>query len=326
MKRGFTEGISSRGRITLAAIGFAALGCSVDSTSIRSVAELEEGLTAALSMRLSADGKFPLPQPDAQSFPQVDYPTAAKLADAFLATYGEHLVVPWSAQRGSPVVVTALRRCGDPLFAHSAYDLSSVDVPRNVLNRIAGQYVFHYCDQSMSPTVLVSVSEVRYDISMTRSGRLRLPLPEGSENVFDAEAIPPELRGRAAIGTAEEAAALVWSRAGQRVSVAPKLIRRPAPYPASFARWHVSVETPAQVRVLRTGVTSSTDAFVVGVDSTRPHSIVALARLKSNGSTSEDVLVVPAQAMLSRSVLRVRRLAETAAMVEPVSFLLTRED
>jgi hypothetical protein len=192
-------------------------------------------------------GRFPLPEPTPGSPPQITRARAESIAIAFRNDYGP-LISGWvSQERGTPVDVPSLVRCGTPSYATSPYlpvdpALAADERSAPEVRAFGPWWRFPFCDAAGLPTILVLVSGYDTDLWFSPDGHVLNP-PMGGE-WFHWQTLPyePVTHG----STAEEAVAFAWLNTGRRTVAVPELVSRPYYVCGPWsAQWRLTLEAPA---------------------------------------------------------------------------------
>ena len=230
-------------------------------------------VTGEARAALNADGKLLLRTPELAAN-EIDANRAGELALAYVKTYGAFMARTVSADRGAPIQVSELRRCGDTYYAASPYDGSAVaaaaaaaaagtkDPMGPALQRFLGPvWLVSLCERG-APAVSVAVSTLASDV-VTSGGKI-VQTPVG--NSFYTTGIPASagelpMSAEAAV---QEAAKVT----GHRVTSVPELIRPPTPFAPQLARWRVRIDGKVNYAGKASHVQASGDEVYVGFGDT----------------------------------------------------------
>ncbi len=141
-------------------------------------------VTGSAAAALDVTGHFQLAGPPAGDSTEIDRPLAERLAVLFVRQWGPGFRQQWEKHRGRPINLAALRVCGTPRYAVSAFgswDPAVVADPlAAAVQRAYGPWwIVFLCGTSPAPQVVVAVSALSTDLAI-QDEQIILP-PVGGE-------------------------------------------------------------------------------------------------------------------------------------------------
>jgi hypothetical protein len=239
-------------------------------------------VTGEAAAALKENGQIAVRSDIAVDGSEIDEQRAVQLASAYLHDYGALAQRQYEADRGAPINLTALAPCPRAFYAVSAYNESSAAISENGRRLIGGQWLVSFCNPGGSPEISVAVSSRATDLTTTNGAR---QLPNPGQNNFFSAGVP--VRVAAVPPSPESIIALAATLTGKRVAKVPELILPLRPFAPQLARWHVTMESPVDVRGTATGAHERTAELYAGFGDTWQS--VGLQRAVSSPSQQELV-------------------------------------
>lgn len=206
--------------------------------------DLRRFLTDEAAAQLDSRGTFVLAATAAaDELPAND---AEQLADVYLRHIAPMLKAALELDRGTVIELSQLRRCGQTLYAESAFEPLN-DAAPDQLKRVYGSWwLIGFCGQGGDIEVSVGVSALATHVRIASSGDLVFGGPQGNE--FFSLGVPSGWASP--VGESpERAAGRAATRAGRLVTRAPRLL---APDPAvaypQGALWQVDLDRGIRLR------------------------------------------------------------------------------
>jgi hypothetical protein len=255
-----------RASIACAAIaaGIGVLACSdKNPTGIPVVAplrsELLASVTGAAAMAVDASGRFQLAAPVAGRYPEITAADANGLAATWAREYGPLHLRFLQETHGGTINFHTLAICGRTFYVRNAFVPPSADIPSPYLKPYGPWWLVTMCAPGDVPTVSVAVSAWATELSIS-NGKIKFPFVSGNE--FFGIGIPLGQVGEFP-GSPEAAATLVAKQSGRRVVQVPELIMAAnTDGPPQAARWHLTLDSPANFHSARSGNLAVNEVFV----------------------------------------------------------------
>ena len=249
---------------------------------------LASQLSPAVAKQLDAHGRFTIAAGSATSqFPEISQGQATLLAVTWAHQFGPRLINYLQGQHGGPINFPKLHSCGRTLYARSAFGPIPPELAAPYRKPYGSWYLATLCDAGELPTVSVAVSAWSTDLTLA-NGRIVFPAQSGND--FFPMGIPVGSAGE--FPASPETAASLAAGNGRLVASVPELVMPVNTNgPPQGARWHVSLDGPANLRGVNLGAVSVSDVFVGALHVTRQ----GLAQFVAQPTqpTSVDVLWRP---------------------------------
>lgn len=242
----------SIGRLLVAAVCGVSLACADDAPTAADSGIDPSLLTPEVAAQLDARGMFPLQEPEAGYLNPRSRRDADSLARRAIASQAAEFLFAWQIQRGAPIQVGALRRCGPILYASSAYEVAAMTTSHTLRTEIVGRYEMLFCGADGRPALHVSVP---IEAPITPIG--------GFVDVTHVLINGIPLEGESVeLPSPEEAARIAAGRTGRRVAAVPERVR--SRFRWTPTRYLVRLESSVAVYGIFSAVTDTIDFVMVG--------------------------------------------------------------
>ncbi len=237
------------------------VACSSDSSPTEArptPSAVRASVTGLAAAAVGQDGQIQLAAPPVGQERELTAAEALAFATAWTHDFAP-ITRPWLEKtHGAPINFKTLQGCGRALYARSAFNAPSQDIPAPY-RRIHGPWwLVTFCDGLGSPSVSVAVSAWATDLTL-QAGKLSFPRISGTE--FVAVGVPLGHVGEYPMAP-EVAVEVGAQQTGKRISSVPELITPlPGDGPPQLARWHLTLEAPSSVRS-SSGVRAVDEVFV----------------------------------------------------------------
>jgi len=226
-----------------------ATACREDTGSLTTpIAPAVEGalasvLTADAATHLGVDGKLRLGGPAALGVPQIDSALAGKLAKVWAFSSASMVLNRLEQQYGANIDVSALRSCGETVYARSTFALLPPTEDPVVRRGYGPYWIVTLCGAALDPEVSVAVSALATDLSV-KNGRLTFPQGVPLGEYFHWLGIPI---GQTSLPIPPETAALAGAQlAHRKIASVPELVITGIDLPG-LARWHLALDSASAV-------------------------------------------------------------------------------
>lgn len=232
-----------------------AVGCVSDVAPAASRLE-PTFVTGAAAAALRKDGKFAMPDSVVDPPGQIRRAQAVAIARRYVVDIGPLLVGSWSKIFGSPLEVSDLAPCKNPLYAASPYVSMPNDLAEATTRLLDPHWVVPVCTGGHVAVVL-SFS--------ARDTDLAVPPPANPHyETADMLSVGVPADADASFYEPEAAALLAYTRTGRRVKAVPQLVMNPYPEVPQLIRWRIEMETPVRVVGSQSANTRLRDALLIG--------------------------------------------------------------
>jgi len=187
---------------------------------------------------------------------------ASALALAYVKQFRFTADTVWSVQRGAPIRYEALRACGRPLYAVSAYQPLPADVIRPIRGAFGPQWIITLCDGAQR-NMVVGVAALATDLRLVGD---QIVFPPWNGEEFTAMGIQPSRTVHEEYRGPEDAAAIAFATTGVRLRSVPVLVAaRISVGSALRASWRIELEQATTLRGARRGTRGSRNVVYVGI-------------------------------------------------------------
>jgi hypothetical protein len=217
-------------------------------------------LTDQASTSLDASGRFVLPDPPEEAYPQISPERAGELAVVFASTYGPMVRSHLERQHRRPIDFGALRVGSPVYYAASPYEPVPPHFSPGMRNVHGPQYLLYLVYPDGTPVLSVNVAA--FTEAWIEEGQIRFPTWHGGD--FGAAGIPAGDGFQLPVSP-EQAARLASRHTGASVAGAPEFLLAPFPYTALHSRWRIRLDRPVEVRLRTTGEARAIRELYVGL-------------------------------------------------------------
>lgn len=221
--------------------------------------DLRPYTTDSLFAQLTPDGRFVLPPPTQEIYPQVTPERAAEIALAWARTFGPHHRGELERQHGRRIDLNVLRVGSPAYYATAAYEPVPPDLHPGRRNAFGPSYLLYLVSSDGTPVLTVGVAA--FTEARVENGTLNYPMRHGRDVV--AEGVSQD-DGFSLPVSPEEAARIASSASGARAARVPELVMPHRDFAPQYARWKVILDRPVTVR-LKSGPVISTREVYVGI-------------------------------------------------------------
>lgn len=238
------------------AAGLACADQRLGPETVSSTGKLDESLlTPELRAQLTEHGTFRIASREQAD--EIDASTAARFASTWTRDHAPMVLGYLEDTHGAPIDLSALSRCGDPLYSRSAYDVPTT--ASAVERRAYGSWwLVTFCSPAGRRQVNVAVSAGNTHLKI-EDDRLVFPAEHGAEFVWTGV---PLTAGD--LETAEGAAMLAARESGRRIAGVPELLAPAFPHIPQLAVWRVPLEQTAALRMRSDGASRDASEVFVG--------------------------------------------------------------
>lgn len=254
-------GSGTRGRAGAVLLCLAAAGCDRQTSTPEplTVDNLHASITPELARQLGPDGRFVLPAPPHESYPQITAEEAAAQALAFTRKFAPYNRPSLERDHGRRIDFAALTIGSPAYYAASPYDPVPPRYSPGLRNGFGPHYLVYLVEGDRP---VMSVAIAAFGESRIENGELRLPMIGGME--FTSAGIPPG-DGFSMPLSPEAAVRRVNSLTGARASAVPELVMPYHQYAPQFARWRITLDRPVSARPRSGGAARPTREVYVGL-------------------------------------------------------------
>lgn len=196
-----------------------------------------------LAAELGPDGRFNLPAPPAEAYPQITAQQAGDIAVAWARTFGKYFRGTLESRHGRPIDFNSLKVGSPAYYGITPYTAVPPDVHPGIRNAFGPCYLVYLVSPDGIPVLFAAVAA--YNQAWIEDGMLRFPPHHGDEVL--ASAVPLG-RGFSMPVSPERAVQIVANASGARASLVPELLLPDRDYDAAFSRWKVTLERPVVAR------------------------------------------------------------------------------
>lgn len=239
-----------------------AAGCERAPTSSPTAllpGDLQPYTTDSLFAQLTPDGRFVLPPPAQERYPQVTRERAAEIALAWARTFGPYHLGELERRHGRRIDLNALQVGSPAYYATAAYEPVLPDVDPGLRNAFGPSYLLYLVSSDGTPVLTVGVAA--FTGARVENGRLQYPMQSGGDVVAQGVS---RVEGFSVPVSPEEAARLASLASGARAAKVPELVMPHRDFVPHYARWKVTLDRPVSAR-LNSGPVISTDDVYVGL-------------------------------------------------------------
>lgn len=239
----------------------AALGCNEQGAAPEPLwpEDVRPYLTAATAAELTPEGRFVLPPPPPEPYPQITAEQARELAVAWARTFGRYHSKYLERDHGGPIDFFGLEAAAPPYYAASSYEPVGPEAHPGMRNSF-GPYFLVYLVDNGRPIINLAVAA--FTESTVEQGEMRMVVSKGGDFIHEAV---PEGQGFVMPLSAERAAQIAAEATGSLVAAVPELVLPELRYSAHHARWKVLLDRPVNARLIRTGTVRMTSEVYVGL-------------------------------------------------------------
>ena len=243
----------------LLCMALAACDRSASTPEPLTVDNLQASITPELARELGPDGRFILPAPPHESYPQITAEEAAAQALAFTRKFAPFSRPYLEREHGRRIDFAALTIGSPAYYAASPYDPVPARYSPGFRNGFGPHYLVYLVEGDRP---VLSVAVAAFGESQIVDGELRLPMIGGME--FTPAGIRPG-DGFSMPLSPEAAVHRVSSLTGARASALPELVMPYHEFAPQFARWKITLDRPVSARTRSDGSTRSTREVYVGL-------------------------------------------------------------
>lgn len=208
-------------------------GCS---DGIQAVAPLKSTLRTSISDELQpAVGENDLFALAQERPGEITAANAEQLAVAFWEDAKPWLSITFQKERGATLHADALKSCGRPMYALSAYTSTPADASTTLKRAMGSHWIVGLC-YGRTQELVISVSALATDVRLLATGRTRVENP--GRGAFFAAAVPV---GASVPPSPEAAVMQVAKLSGRLVTEVPRLVMLPFPVSPFSAVWELHV-------------------------------------------------------------------------------------
>jgi hypothetical protein len=208
-------------------------GCS---DGIQAVAPLKSTLRTSITDELQeAVGENDLFALAQERPGEITAANAEQLAVAFWEDFKPWLSPTFQKERGATLHADALKSCGRPMYALSAYTSTPADASTTLKRAMGSHWIVGLC-YGRTQELVISVSALATDVRLRATGRTRVENP--GRGAFFAAAVPVG----ASVPPSPEAAVMQVAKLSRRlVTEVPRLAMLPFPVSPFSAVWELHV-------------------------------------------------------------------------------------
>jgi hypothetical protein len=263
-------------------------GTTTTPNVLPSRAGLIAALTPDVAAALDASGQFRFQTVAGDgSYPEMSLQQAKTLAELWPVQFGPMVRKSLEKAHGGPIDFHALAPCGRVLYARSAFEPPTAEVPSPQRKPYGPWWLVTLCE-AQRPTVSLAISAWATDLTVSDKA---IQFPPISGNEIFPVGIPQGHVGEFPIPP-EEAVTIATGQTGQRVAGLPVLVMASrTDGPPQAARWRLPLESSTAVNGLRSGRLLVREVFVGNPDLTRDAYAVFVAA--PNQPTTVDLPWIP---------------------------------
>lgn len=209
---------------------------------------------------LTAEGKFVLPPPRQEPFPQISAAEAAEQAVVHMRMFGPLVRKYLEEQHGAPLDFARLEADPRVYYATTPYEQTIPPDFHPGLRKNLGPYYLVVLRSSGRPVLSVAVSAYNTDF-VVRNGELHFPVNHGNNFMPQGAHVGREFSMPV---SPERAVQIVAEATGARVVAVPALSLPQQTYVPQFARWRIALDRPVRVRGVETGQVRDVRELYVG--------------------------------------------------------------
>lgn len=254
----FGSGTRRRAGAVLLCMAAAACDRSSSTPEPLTVDNLQASITPDLARQLGPDGRFVLPAPPHESYPQITAEEAAALALAWARKFGRFVRPHLERDYGQHIDFTALTVGSPAYYAASPYEPVPPRYSPGIRNGFGPHYLV-YLVHGGRPVVSVAIAA--FTEARVVDGELQMPIRGGME--FATAGVPPG-DGFSMPLSPEAAVRRVNSLSGARATAVPELVAPYHQFTPQFARWRITLDRPVNARP-RSGAARATREVYVGL-------------------------------------------------------------
>jgi hypothetical protein len=223
------------------------------------VDNLQASITPDLARQLGPDGRFVLPAPPRESYPQITPDEASAIALAWARRFGSFVRPHLEREHGQRIDFMALTVGSPAYYAASPYEPVPHRYRPGIRNGFGPHYLV-YLVQGERPVVSVAVAA--FSEARIVDGELQMPIRGGME--FATAGVPPG-DGFSMPLSPEAAVRRVNSLTGGRATAVPELVAPYHQFTPQFARWRISLDRPVSAHPRSGGAARATREVYVGL-------------------------------------------------------------
>jgi hypothetical protein len=213
-----------------------------------------------LAAELGPDGRFNLPAPPAEAYPQITAQQAEEIAVAWVRTFGKYFHGYLESRHGRRIDLSSLRIGSPVYYATTPYTPVPPDVHPGIRNTFGPRYILYMVSPDGIPVVEISVAA--FTEAWVEGKTLRFPSRHGD----DVLPTPiPVGRGFTMPVSPERAVQIAANASGARAALVPDLLLPERDYDAVFSRWKVTLDRPVTVRTAARGAGRIVRELYVGI-------------------------------------------------------------
>jgi hypothetical protein len=213
-----------------------------------------------LAAELDADGRFNLPAPPAEAYPQITAEQAKEIAVAWVHTFAKYFHEYLEERHGRRIDLNSLKIGSPVYYAATPYTAVPPDVHPGLRNVFGPRYILYMVSPDGIPVMEISVAA--YTGAWVEGKELRFPSRYGD----DVLPTPiPVGRGFTMPVSPERAVQIAANASGARAALVPDLLLPGRHYDAVFSRWKVTLDRPVTVRTAARGAGRVVRELYVGL-------------------------------------------------------------
>lgn len=252
----------ARGPVTLVVLLCgAAVGCDREGAVTEPLwpQDVRPYLTAEVAAGLTPEGRFILPPPPSEPYPQITAEQARELAVAWARTFGRYHGRYLERRHGRPIDFFALEAAAPVYYAVSSYDAVPPEAHPGLRNSAGPHFLVYLVDDGRP---VISLAVAAFTESTVEQGRMRMVVRKGGD--FTHGAVPSG-EGFVMPLSPERAAQVAAEMSGALVAAVPELVLPELRYSAHHARWKVPLERPVTARAVSTGAVRVVRELYIGL-------------------------------------------------------------